>query len=51
MASQGAIPLLVAMMSSPTAAPGAKEAAAGAISNLACVKANQVGQLGQWTGW
>ena len=41
MARHGAIPLLVRMMSSPQAAPGAKEAAAGAVSNLACIKANQ----------
>ncbi len=42
MAREGAIPLLVRMMSSAAAAPGAKEAAAGAVSNLACIKANQV---------
>lgn len=42
MANEGAIPLLVNMMSSAGASPGTKEAAAGAISNLACIKANQV---------
>lgn len=47
MASEGAIPLLVRMMCSERAPPGAREAAAGAISNLACIKVNQVRERAQ----
>lgn len=40
MARAGAVPLLVSLMEKNNP-PAAREAAAGAISNLACIKANQ----------